>query len=242
MFTCFTSPVALFAIEVYKATGTVCADTGASQSVSGELMFNFFLKKRGQKFTEIDLAIESGAVRSGIWKWHRCKDGKLQTILAAEMWGREQRSKDGKLQTMLVTEMWGREQECKGGKVQTMLAAGMWGREQRSKGGKVQTMLAAEMWGREQRSKDGKLQTMLVTEMWGREQECKGGKITMINAYDSIYFMELLPHTSDADFGRNQQSLPGGRPPPSAVGETGGVGSTCKTLKRKTPEDMVSTY
>ncbi|GFX63117.1 transposon Tf2-6 polyprotein [Trichonephila clavipes] len=31
MFTCFTSPVALLDIEVYEATGTVCADTGASQ-------------------------------------------------------------------------------------------------------------------------------------------------------------------------------------------------------------------
>ncbi|GFX90551.1 retrovirus-related Pol polyprotein from transposon 17.6 [Trichonephila clavipes] len=32
MFTCLTSPVALLDIEVYEATGTVCADTGASQS------------------------------------------------------------------------------------------------------------------------------------------------------------------------------------------------------------------
>ncbi|GFT33963.1 transposon Tf2-6 polyprotein [Nephila pilipes] len=41
-------------IEVYEATGTVCADTGASQSVGGELMFKF-LKNRGQKFTELYL-------------------------------------------------------------------------------------------------------------------------------------------------------------------------------------------
>ncbi|GFU91589.1 retrovirus-related Pol polyprotein from transposon 412 [Trichonephila clavipes] len=33
MFTCLTSPVALLDIEVYEATGTVCADTGASQSL-----------------------------------------------------------------------------------------------------------------------------------------------------------------------------------------------------------------
>ncbi|GFX47466.1 retrovirus-related Pol polyprotein from transposon 17.6 [Trichonephila clavipes] len=33
MFTCLTSPVALLDIEVYKATGTVCADTEASQSL-----------------------------------------------------------------------------------------------------------------------------------------------------------------------------------------------------------------
>ncbi|GFT85609.1 uncharacterized protein TNCV_4253291 [Trichonephila clavipes] len=36
MFTCLTSPVALLDIEVNEATGTVCADTGASQSVGGE--------------------------------------------------------------------------------------------------------------------------------------------------------------------------------------------------------------
>ncbi|GFS74213.1 uncharacterized protein TNCV_1681521 [Trichonephila clavipes] len=40
MFTCLSSPVALLDIEVYEATGTVCADTGASQSVGDELMFN----------------------------------------------------------------------------------------------------------------------------------------------------------------------------------------------------------
>ncbi|GFU07584.1 transposon Tf2-6 polyprotein [Nephila pilipes] len=34
MFPCVTSPVPLFDIEVYEATGTVCADTGASQSVA----------------------------------------------------------------------------------------------------------------------------------------------------------------------------------------------------------------
>ncbi|GBN07009.1 Copia protein [Araneus ventricosus] len=56
VFTCFTLPVALLDIEVYEATGTVCADTGARQSVGGELMFNF-LQKRGQKFIEIDLAV-----------------------------------------------------------------------------------------------------------------------------------------------------------------------------------------
>ncbi|GFX57728.1 retrovirus-related Pol polyprotein from transposon 17.6 [Trichonephila clavipes] len=33
LFTCLFSPVALLDIEVYEATGTVCADTGASQSV-----------------------------------------------------------------------------------------------------------------------------------------------------------------------------------------------------------------
>ncbi|GFX34650.1 retrovirus-related Pol polyprotein from transposon 297 [Trichonephila clavipes] len=51
MFTCLTSPVALLDIEVYEATGTVCADTEASQSVGGELMFKF-LRNRGQKFSE----------------------------------------------------------------------------------------------------------------------------------------------------------------------------------------------
>ncbi|GFS84752.1 transposon Tf2-6 polyprotein, partial [Nephila pilipes] len=56
MFTCVTSPVPLFEIEVYEATGTVCADTGASQSVGGELMFKF-LKNRGQKFTELYLSM-----------------------------------------------------------------------------------------------------------------------------------------------------------------------------------------
>ncbi|GBO44472.1 hypothetical protein AVEN_182084-1, partial [Araneus ventricosus] len=47
---------ALLDTEVYEATRTVCADTRASQSVGGELMFNF-LQKRGQKFIEIDLAV-----------------------------------------------------------------------------------------------------------------------------------------------------------------------------------------
>ncbi|GFY75653.1 retrovirus-related Pol polyprotein from transposon 17.6 [Trichonephila inaurata madagascariensis] len=56
MFTCFTSPVALLNIEVYEATDTVCADTGASQSVGGELMFKF-LKNHGQKFSEFHLAM-----------------------------------------------------------------------------------------------------------------------------------------------------------------------------------------
>ncbi|CAL1296274.1 unnamed protein product [Larinioides sclopetarius] len=56
VFTCFTLPVVLLDIEVYEATGTVCADTGASHSVGGEIMFNF-LQKRGQKFIEIDLAV-----------------------------------------------------------------------------------------------------------------------------------------------------------------------------------------
>ncbi|GFT78529.1 transposon Tf2-6 polyprotein, partial [Nephila pilipes] len=54
MFICVTSPVPLFEIEVHEATGTVCADTGASQSVGGELMFKF-LKNRGQKFRELYL-------------------------------------------------------------------------------------------------------------------------------------------------------------------------------------------
>ncbi|GFW05651.1 retrovirus-related Pol polyprotein from transposon 412 [Trichonephila clavipes] len=48
--------VALLDIEVYEATGTVCADTGASQSLGGELMFKF-LRNRGQKFSEFHLAI-----------------------------------------------------------------------------------------------------------------------------------------------------------------------------------------
>ncbi|GFS43640.1 uncharacterized protein TNIN_289871 [Trichonephila inaurata madagascariensis] len=56
MFTCLTSPVALLDIEVYEATGTVCADTGASQSVGGELMFKF-LRNRGKKFSEFHLAM-----------------------------------------------------------------------------------------------------------------------------------------------------------------------------------------
>ncbi|GFX19446.1 retrovirus-related Pol polyprotein from transposon 297 [Trichonephila clavipes] len=56
MFTCLTSPVALLDIEVYEATSTVCADTGASQSVGGELMFKF-LRNRGQKFSEFHLAM-----------------------------------------------------------------------------------------------------------------------------------------------------------------------------------------
>ncbi|GFT32211.1 retrovirus-related Pol polyprotein from transposon 412 [Trichonephila clavipes] len=56
MFTCLTSPVALLDIEVYEATGTVCADTGASQSLGGELMFKF-LRNRGQKFSEFHLAM-----------------------------------------------------------------------------------------------------------------------------------------------------------------------------------------
>ncbi|GFW71267.1 transposon Tf2-6 polyprotein [Trichonephila clavipes] len=54
MFTRLTSPVAL--LDVYEATGTVCADTGASQSVGGELMFKF-LRNRGQKFSEFHLAM-----------------------------------------------------------------------------------------------------------------------------------------------------------------------------------------
>ncbi|GFX50350.1 retrovirus-related Pol polyprotein from transposon 17.6 [Trichonephila clavipes] len=56
MFTCLTSPVALLDIEVYEATGTVCANTGASQSVGEELMFKF-LRNRGQKFSEFHLAM-----------------------------------------------------------------------------------------------------------------------------------------------------------------------------------------
>ncbi|GFY26572.1 hypothetical protein TNCV_2879021 [Trichonephila clavipes] len=56
MFTCLISPVALLDIEVYEATGTVCADTGASQSVGRELMFKF-LRNRGQKFSEFHLAM-----------------------------------------------------------------------------------------------------------------------------------------------------------------------------------------
>ncbi|GFV28584.1 transposon Tf2-6 polyprotein [Trichonephila clavipes] len=56
MFTCLTSPEALLDIEVYEATGTVCADTGASQSVEGELMF-IFLRNRGQKFSKFHLAM-----------------------------------------------------------------------------------------------------------------------------------------------------------------------------------------
>ncbi|GFY76939.1 transposon Tf2-6 polyprotein [Trichonephila inaurata madagascariensis] len=56
MFTCLTSPVALLDIEVCEATGTVCADTGASQSVDGELMFKF-LKNRGLKFSKFHLAM-----------------------------------------------------------------------------------------------------------------------------------------------------------------------------------------
>ncbi|GFT44394.1 transposon Tf2-6 polyprotein [Trichonephila clavipes] len=56
MFTCLTSQVALLDIEVYEATGTVCADTGTSQSVGGELMFKF-LRNRGQKFSEFHLAM-----------------------------------------------------------------------------------------------------------------------------------------------------------------------------------------
>ncbi|GFT56291.1 retrovirus-related Pol polyprotein from transposon 17.6 [Trichonephila clavipes] len=56
MFTCLTSPVALLDIEVYEATSTVCADTGARQSVGGELMFKL-LRNRGQKFSEFHLAM-----------------------------------------------------------------------------------------------------------------------------------------------------------------------------------------
>ncbi|GFV04775.1 transposon Tf2-6 polyprotein [Trichonephila clavipes] len=56
MFTCLTSPVALLDIQVCEATGTVCADTGASQSVGGELMFKF-LRNRGRKFSEFHLAV-----------------------------------------------------------------------------------------------------------------------------------------------------------------------------------------
>ncbi|GFT31611.1 retrovirus-related Pol polyprotein from transposon 412 [Nephila pilipes] len=52
MSTCVTSPVTLLDIEVYETIGTVWADTGASQSVGGELMFKFS-KNRGQKFTEL---------------------------------------------------------------------------------------------------------------------------------------------------------------------------------------------
>ncbi|GFT48239.1 retrovirus-related Pol polyprotein from transposon 412 [Trichonephila clavipes] len=57
MFTCLTSPVALLDIEVYEATCTVCADTGASQSVGGELMLFKFLRNRGQKVSEFHLAM-----------------------------------------------------------------------------------------------------------------------------------------------------------------------------------------
>ncbi|GFU42659.1 retrovirus-related Pol polyprotein from transposon 17.6 [Nephila pilipes] len=56
MFTCVTSQVTLLDIEIYEATGTVWADTRASQSVGGELMFKI-LKNRGQKFTELYLSI-----------------------------------------------------------------------------------------------------------------------------------------------------------------------------------------
>ena len=69
MFTCFTSPVALIDIIVYEATGTVCADTGASQSVGGELMFNF-LKNRGQTFTEfpLDVSLADGQFSRSVVK------------------------------------------------------------------------------------------------------------------------------------------------------------------------------
>ncbi|GFS73937.1 uncharacterized protein NPIL_167311 [Nephila pilipes] len=56
MFTCLTSQGTLLDIEVYEATGTVCADTGANQSVGGELMFKFS-KNREQKFTELYLSM-----------------------------------------------------------------------------------------------------------------------------------------------------------------------------------------
>ncbi|GFT70610.1 transposon Tf2-6 polyprotein [Nephila pilipes] len=56
MFTCVTTPVTLLNIEVYEATGTVCADTGASQSVRGKMMLKF-LKNHGQKFTELYLSM-----------------------------------------------------------------------------------------------------------------------------------------------------------------------------------------
>ncbi|GFU61750.1 transposon Tf2-6 polyprotein [Nephila pilipes] len=56
MFPCVTSPVSLLDIEVYEATHTVWAKTGASQSVGGELMFKF-LKNRVQKFTELYLSM-----------------------------------------------------------------------------------------------------------------------------------------------------------------------------------------
>ncbi|GFU75147.1 retrovirus-related Pol polyprotein from transposon 17.6 [Trichonephila clavipes] len=59
MFTCLTSPVALLDIEIYEATGIVCADTGASQSVGGELMFKF-LRSRGQKFSEFYMCLADG--------------------------------------------------------------------------------------------------------------------------------------------------------------------------------------
>ncbi|GFT73298.1 copia protein [Nephila pilipes] len=56
MFTCVTSLVTTLNIEVYEATGIVCADTGARQSVGEELMFKF-LKNLVQKFTELYLSI-----------------------------------------------------------------------------------------------------------------------------------------------------------------------------------------
>ncbi|GFT21800.1 retrovirus-related Pol polyprotein from transposon 412 [Nephila pilipes] len=56
MFTCVTSPVTQLDIEVYESIGTVCADSGASQSVGGELMFKF-LRNHGQKFTELYLSM-----------------------------------------------------------------------------------------------------------------------------------------------------------------------------------------
>ncbi|GFU39948.1 transposon Tf2-6 polyprotein [Nephila pilipes] len=56
MFTCVKSSVTLLEIEVFEATGTVCADTGASQSVGRELMFKF-LKNCGQKFTKLYLSM-----------------------------------------------------------------------------------------------------------------------------------------------------------------------------------------
>ncbi|GFU19917.1 transposon Tf2-6 polyprotein [Nephila pilipes] len=67
MFTCVTSPVTLLDIEVYEATGIVCADTEASQSVGGELMFKF-LKNRGQNFTEFYVSM-------------RLADGQQSTLL-----------------------------------------------------------------------------------------------------------------------------------------------------------------
>ncbi|GFT26294.1 transposon Tf2-6 polyprotein, partial [Nephila pilipes] len=55
-FTCVTSPVTIFGIEVYDAIGIVCADTGDSQSDGGKLIFKF-LKNRGQKFAELYLSM-----------------------------------------------------------------------------------------------------------------------------------------------------------------------------------------
>ncbi|GBN46500.1 hypothetical protein AVEN_11416-1 [Araneus ventricosus] len=58
------SPTALLDIRIGDIHGRVCADTGATRSIAGELMFNL-LRERGVDFQKIEVTM---ALADGRWK------------------------------------------------------------------------------------------------------------------------------------------------------------------------------